>query len=149
MEHQTTQVATRAGSTMRAASKPSCLIVEDSEFDSEKLSRIINRTLNDAQVSVATTLDRARKALSKGGTDLILLDNNLPDGLGANFVQELAKDPKLAQIPVIMVSDWPSPFMWQKAASAGVFYVVNKSEFDARYIHATLKMAQERREKMN
>jgi CheY-like chemotaxis protein len=133
----------------QAALKGTCLIVEDSEFDSAKMSRIITKTLGGVKVTVAPTLGQARERLMQGDTNLILLDNNLPDGLGANFVQELARDPQLSQIPVIMVSDWPSPFMWQKAASAGVFYVVNKAEFDARYVHATLKMAQERRAKMN
>ncbi|MGB3246937.1 MAG: response regulator [Sulfitobacter sp.] len=126
-----------------------CLIIEDSEFDSEKLTRIMHRNVTSMKVSVASTLQSARKALSGPETSLILLDNNLPDGLGANFVQELAQDERLARIPVIMISDWPSPFMWQKAASAGVFYVVNKSEFDARYVHATLKQARERSEKVN
>ena len=126
-----------------------CLIIEDSEFDSIKLTRVISKITSKMQIRVAPTLQEARTELAEGDTTLILLDNNLPDGLGANFVQELARDDLLSHIPVIMVSDWPSPFMWQKAASAGVFYVVNKNEFDERYIHATLKMARERREKLN
>jgi CheY-like chemotaxis protein len=69
-----------------------------------------------------------------------LLDNNLPDGLGANFALELAEDPKLAQIPVILVSDWPSPFMWEKAQSAGLAYVLSKTEFDSRYVHAVMSL---------
>ena len=148
MRNQATQKADTTRGPVTAPRKPACLIVEDSEFDSAKLIRVLNRSLEDVHIAVAPTLSRAREALRQGMADLILLDNNLPDGLGANFAQELARDPRLANIPVIMVSDWPSPFMWQKAASAGVFYVVNKSEFDARYIFATLKMARERREKM-
>lgn len=144
-------IETRPISTVDATLMPkgACLIIEDSEFDSRKMQRIIQRSLSGVEISVASTLSSAREALLSTPTDLILLDNNLPDGLGANFVQELAKDDRLSKIPVIMVSDWPSPFMWQKAASAGVFYVVNKNEFDERYIHATLKMARERREKLN
>lgn len=141
MQNHSTQTDAAPGGT--------CLIVEDSEFDSEKMTRIMNRTVNTMKVAVASTLQSARQALLNSDTTLILLDNNLPDGLGANFAQELACDERLAKIPVIMVSDWPSPNMWQKAASAGVFYVVNKSEFDARYVHSALKMARERGEKVN
>tara|TARA_R110002074_G_scaffold209291_1_gene378237 strand:- start:961 stop:1386 length:426 start_codon:yes stop_codon:yes gene_type:complete len=126
-----------------------CLIVEDSEFDSEKLTRVINKSLGKMKVEIATTLRSARRVLSQAEMSLILLDNNLPDGLGANFALELSRDARLANIPVILVSDWPSPFMWEKAASAGVFYVLNKGEFDGRYVHEALKLGLKRRREMN
>ncbi|MFK7834610.1 MAG: response regulator [Sulfitobacter sp.] len=115
-----------------------CLIVEDSAFDAEKMTRVIEKTPGKIKIETAATLRAARAALAKGETELILLDNNLPDGLGANFALELAKDPAMANIPIIMVSDWPSPFRWEKAASAGVAYVLSKTDFDARYVHAVL-----------
>jgi DNA-binding NarL/FixJ family response regulator len=127
---------------MRPRSKPSgtCLIIEDSEFDRERLTRIIGKSHHEMHVEVAATLRSARSALIRKPITLILLDNNLPDGLGANFALELAEDPKLAQIPVILVSDWPSPFMWEKAQSAGVAYVLSKTEFDSRYVHAVMSL---------
>lgn len=118
---------------------PKCLIIEDSSFDIEKMQRVLARAHCGLGVTVATTLASARQALAEEDAALILLDNNLPDGLGTNFAMELAKDKRLAHIPVIMVSDWPSPFMWEKAASAGVRYVLSKREFDARYVHAALR----------
>jgi len=78
---------------------------------------------------------------------LILLDNNLPDGVGAEFALELAGNPQHASIPVIMVSDWPTPFMWEKAASAGVLYVVNKAEFGVRYVEQALRIGLRRRQR--
>lgn len=123
----------------------SCLIVEDSAFDREKLTRVLRNTLKVVRVETASTLKAARRALAKADPALILLDNNLPDGLGADFVQELADDPRFANTPVIMVSDWPSPFMWEKAASAGVAYVVTKSEFDGRFVVAALEGKRARR----
>jgi len=115
-----------------------CLIVEDSDFDRERMSRVVRKSRSDIQISEAPTLSIARETLEKGGISLILLDNHLPDGLGAEFAQELAQNPDCASIPIIIVSDWPTPFMWEKAASAGVIYVLNKSEFDARYMRAAL-----------
>lgn len=126
-----------------------CLIIEDSEFDSIRMERVVNKSLGSIPIEVATTLDDARIRLREGQMDLILLDNNLPDGLGANFALELAQDSELAHIPVIMVSDWPSPFMWEKAASAGVHYVVNKMEFDGHHVHAAMNAARRQRASLN
>lgn len=120
-----------------------CLIVEDSEFDRQKLTRVMNKSRQPFHIEVAATLKLARRAMKKGPVALILLDNNLPDGLGADFALELARDPNFAAIPVIIVSDWPSPFMWEKASSAGVAYVLSKTEFDGRYVHAVLQANQE------
>lgn len=126
-----------------AATAPShnatCLIIEDSQFDQQMMSRVIDRSQGKMRVEVAATLQSARKALAVGKISLILLDNNLPDGVGAEFALELASDPNLSSIPVIMVSDWPTPFMWEKAASAGVLYVINKAEFGVRYVEQAMR----------
>ena len=98
-----------------AATAPSrnttCLIVEDSQFDQQMMTRVIDRSQGKMRVEVASTLQSARTALAAGKFSLILLDNNMPDGLGAEFALELASNPNLSSIPVIMVSDWPTPFM--------------------------------------
>ena len=132
-----------------AAYDGTCLIVEDSEFDREKLRRILARAYGGMRVEFAPSIEAARRALESGDKALILLDNNLPDGLGANFALELACDDRHADTPIIMVSDWPSPFIWEKAASAGVLYVVNKSDFDAHYIAAVLREFQARKRWVN
>lgn len=121
-----------------------CLIIEDSEFDRRKLTRVMNKSRHPFHIEVAATLKSARRAMEKGPVSLILLDNNLPDGLGADFALELARDPNFAEIPVIIVSDWPSPFMWEKASTAGVAYVLSKTEFDGRYVHAVLEGKKEK-----
>lgn len=126
-----------------------CLIIEDSQFDQEMMTRVIGRSQGQMRVEVAATLNSARRALEAGEISLILLDNNLPDGIGANFALELAADPKHAAIPVIMVSDWPTPFMWEKAASAGVLYVVNKSEFGVRYVEQALRNGVRKRPRLS
>ena len=116
-----------------------CLVVEDSAFDQEKFRRIMARSFGKMKVVMAATLAEARDRVSQMRTDLILLDNSLPDGTGANFAVELSEDPTHADIPVIMVSDFPTPFMYQKAEIAGVRHVVDKSDFGARFIHDALK----------
>ena len=122
----------------RAATDPTCLIIEDSQFDQQMMRRVVARAPGHMRVEVVADLKSARAVLAGGEIALILLDNNLPDGIGANFAMELAADPLHAHTPVIMVSDWPTPFMWEKAASAGVLYVVNKAEFGVRYVEQAI-----------
>lgn len=122
----------------RKSRPDTCLVVEDNAFDQQMMSRAVVCSGHAMQVVVAGTLKAARETLGQGTIRLILLENSLPDGLGANFVLELASDPRFAHIPVIMFSDWPSPFMWDKAAAAGVACLVSKSEFGARHVNEAL-----------
>ena len=117
-----------------------CLMVEDSTFDQEKIKRVMARSSLAVEIEIAPTLQEARNVLALGGIDMILLDNNLPDGLGADFAIELSRDAATANIPIVMVSDWPSPFMWDKANMAGVLHVVNKTDFGARYVNAAIRV---------
>ncbi|MFK7871174.1 MAG: response regulator [Roseobacter sp.] len=116
-----------------------CLIVEDSSFDQEKLRRIMQHSFPEMQIEVAATIERARGKMAEHNVTVILLDNSLPDGTGANYAIELRDEPAFKNIPIIMVSDWPTPFMFNKAEQAGVKHVVNKSDFGARYVHDALK----------
>lgn len=125
--------------TARPSNDATCLIIEDSQFDQQMMTRVVGRSRERMRVEVVDTLKSARETLAVGGVSLILLDNRLPDGIGANFALELASDPRHSETPVIMVSDWPTPFMWEKAASAGVLFVVNKADFGVRYVEQALR----------
>ncbi|OUS36551.1 hypothetical protein A9Q94_08670 [Rhodobacterales bacterium 56_14_T64] len=118
-----------------------CLIIEDSEFDQEMMRRAVKAARDKILVKTVTTLQAARKALMEGPVSFILLDNSLPDGKGADFAVELAQYPKLARIPIIIASDWPSPFMWDKANEAGVKFVVSKSDFKPELIRKVLNIS--------
>jgi len=118
-----------------------CLIVDDSAFDQEMMSRAAKMAVANMEIQTASTLQAARKALMEGPVSLIVLDNSLPDGKGADFAVELARHRKLATIPIIIASDWPSPFMWDKASDAGVKCVVTKSDFNPELIRKVLKLS--------
>ena len=70
---------------VRQTATHTCLIVEDSEFDSLRMTRVLNRSLGPVDVKVAATLEHAREMLQTNQIGLILLDNNLPDGLGVHY----------------------------------------------------------------
>lgn len=115
-----------------------CLVVEDSAFDQEKFRRILSASFKDIPLLFAETLEQAREFVANTPLQLVLLDNSLPDGVGTDLAVEMSGDTKLSKIPVIMVSDFPTPFMYQKAQMAGVKHVVDKMDFGARFIHDVL-----------
>lgn len=136
------QHSTRPTSQPAVAKAPvtHCLMIEDNSFDQEKIKRVLARSSLAVEMETVTTLAQARQILARGGVDMILLDNNLPDGLGADFALELARNEETSAIPIVMVSDWPSPFMWDKAHMAGVLHVVNKTDFGARYVNSAIRV---------
>ncbi len=115
-----------------AASDPGggavCLIVEDSEIDQKLIARAIRRAGITVPLKVTGTLRGARQALEREAVRLILLDNTLPDGRGADLALELSQSARFRDIPVALVTDWPSPFMFEKARSAGVREILSKSD---------------------
>ncbi|WP_136441421.1 response regulator [Pacificoceanicola onchidii] len=105
-----------------------CLVVDDSEMDRFTLRRVLHRLEPELQLVMVTTLEEARRCLSAGGVDFVVLDNSLPDGNGADFVMELSEDVRFDGIPVLIVTGWPSPFIFAKAKMANVKHVLAKDQ---------------------
>lgn len=104
------------------------LVVEDNHIDREIIGRAIRRAGVDVPVEYAKSLGAARQVLERARVRLILLDNTLPDGHGAEFALELSRHEIYREVPVVLVTDWPSPFMFEKAKRAGVREVIGKSD---------------------
>ncbi|SDM02217.1 Response regulator receiver domain-containing protein [Sarcina sp. DSM 11001] len=75
------------------------LIIEDNEHIRKANAEYLR--LCDYEVLEAPTLEKARDELSRCKPDLIILDNELPDGYGVSFLKELRR---ALDIPVIMIS---------------------------------------------
>lgn len=119
---------------------PRCLLVEDSDFDQRRIARILARGVT-VDLTTASTLADARQILSEEFFDLILLDNSLPDGLGVDFAAELRERNGLNDVPILMISDWPTPFMYDKASAARVGMVLGKDDFQPRHVRDALRFA--------
>jgi len=104
-----------------------CLIVEDSHHDQEMIRRAMRGARVEANLIFVSTISEARAALKKGLFDLILVDNSLPDGRGSDFARELAERAGFRNTPIVIVSGWPSPFMWDKARESGLV-VIDKTD---------------------
>ncbi|MGR3369805.1 MAG: response regulator [Sagittula sp.] len=106
-----------------------CLIVDDQEFDRRMMRRVFAKQCPNVPMIVARDLKEARQRLKDGQISIVFLDNALPDGMGVDLVQEMANDKALKGVPVVIVSDFPSPFMYAKAKAANVCEVWAKRDF--------------------
>ncbi len=116
-----------------------CLIVDDVEFDRRMMRRVFAKHCPDMPLMVARNLTEARKRMKEQNVSILFLDNALPDGMGVDFVAELSDDKDLRGIPVIIVSDFPSPFMYAKARAANVREVWSKREFVGASVQRVVK----------
>lgn len=49
-----------------------------------------------------TRLADARRAIREGAPAVLVIDDDLPDGRGGDFVRELKEDPRTENVPVVM-----------------------------------------------
>jgi DNA-binding response OmpR family regulator len=66
--------------------KTSLLIIDDEKDFCKLIATILDQEPFD--IECAYTLKEAEKILIKTGPDFVLLDNNLPDGKGIDFLRE-------------------------------------------------------------
>lgn len=119
---------------------PHCLLVEDSSFDQRRIAHLVARG-TQVELTAVRTLAEARLALAQKQFDLILLNSLLPDGIGVDFAAELRRNPSIPFVPIIMINDFASPFMYDKAAAAKVSIVVDKDKFQPRHVQDALHFA--------
>lgn len=117
-----------------------CLLIEDSEFDQRQIKRVL-QALGIERLDIVSTVGQGRAHIMRRGVDLILLDNGLPDGFGVDFAMELRNSSRFSNIPVVIVSDWPTPFMFDKALMARVRQVLRKDEFNLAKAADVLRMS--------
>lgn len=98
------------------------LIVED-EIDICFLLTGILRKKN-LQTAFVNTIHDARKLLSVQHPYIIFLDNNLPDGYGVDFIQQVKDSHPLARIVMITADDTLANK--NKALTAGADFFIGK-----------------------
>lgn len=119
---------------------PHCLLVEDSDFDQRRIAHLLARG-TQVELTIVRTIAEARGAIARTRFDLILLNNLLPDGLGVDFAAEIRGNRETPFVPIIMISDFASPFMYDKAMAAKVSIVVDKDKFQPKHVQDALQFA--------
>ncbi len=92
--------------------------------DSATMRRMIRRTLELAGLDVAEIIEASNgiEAFAKLGqahVDVIMLDINMPVMGGVQFMERIADDPKLSQIPIIIASTEGSETRIEKLVETG------------------------------
>ena len=104
--------------------EPTILIVED-EKDAVEMYRIVLE-VEGYRVMVAYTLQAALKHLEKEKPDLILLDVVLRGTSGLDLCEIVRKDPKLEDLPIVIISNLDSPEDIKAGLDAGASVYLTK-----------------------
>ena len=82
--------------------KARVLIVDDSATVRADMRGVLSAA--GFGTTLCESLAAARKALSEGEFDLVILDMLLPDGDGVELLEELRRVPRTSHLPVLMLS---------------------------------------------
>ena len=91
--------------------------------DFSTMRRIIKNLLNDLGYANVTEADDGQTALpilQAGGIDFLVTDWNMPGMPGLDLLKAVRSDPKLAQLPVLMLTAEAKREQIIEAAQAGV-----------------------------
>lgn len=104
------------------------LVVDDSKEDFLKFERLIHTgDYFKGEVGYAGTESEALKICANQAPDCVLLENDLPDMEGLEFLAKLAKSPGGPQIPVLMLTRMGSEALAVEALHCGALDYLNKN----------------------
>ena len=117
----------------------SVLIIEDDLF----LVRLLEKRFAEANIKtiVAFGAGEAAPMLEKEHIDALLLDILLPDVDGISFLRELRKNPKFANLPVVIISNLGQKDDVKKGLDAGADSYLIKADTDTDEIISVLNKA--------
>lgn len=109
---------------------PKILIVDDTRQMADSLKQMIS--LFDIEVTVAYGPRPAMQALQTLTPDLIFMDLNMPGLGGFDVIEYCKREPRLAEVPIVVVTSDDQPETRQKAKDLGASgFIVKPAEFDA------------------
>ena len=98
------------------------LIIEDEADICYLLSGILSKI--KLNTSYVTTLESAKKLLSSQHTDILFIDNHLPDGFGVDFISQVKKEDPHTKVVMITAHDTKEDKL--KAFKEGADYFIGK-----------------------
>ena len=113
------------------------LLVEDEEIMINLLQRKL--TKEGYEVSVARDGEEGLKLMREVKPALILLDIVMPKMGGFEVMEEMAKEPELKKIPVIVISNSGQPVELDRAQKLGAKDWLIKTEFDPQEVIEKVK----------
>ena len=106
---------------------PRILNVGQCNVDTASITRFLDKAVG-AEVVGAHSPEEAADALRAGGFDLVLVNRVFDRGgdRGLDFIRDLKADPELAEVPVMLVSNYDDA--QQQAVDAGALQGFGKSQ---------------------
>ena len=136
---KTPQAARAAQAAAEAAGPPLVMIVDDSLTVRKITGRLMTREGFDI-VTAKDGLD-ALQLVSERVPDIILLDIEMPRMDGFEFAKNLKADPKLAHIPIIMITSRTAEKHRSRASELGVDVYLGKPYQEDELLRATCARA--------
>ena len=113
------------------------LLVEDEEIMIDLLQKKLTKA--GYEVSVARDGEEGLKLMREVKPALILLDIVMPKMGGFEVMEEMAKEPELKKIPVIVISNSGQPVELDRAQKLGAKDWLIKTEFDPQEVIEKVK----------
>ncbi len=113
------------------------VLVEDEEIIADLLERKLSE--EGYKVFVAKNGEEGLAKIKEIKPDLILLDIVMPKMGGFEVMEELKRDEKLKEIPIIVISNSGQPVELNKAKELGAKDWLIKTEFDPKEVLEKVK----------
>lgn len=108
------------------------LVVEDDIDVSFIMKRRLSSLFPKSHVEVAKTLLKGQKYLYENKADLIFLDLNLPDNMGASSVRDLK--PYAKNTPIVVTTGLANELTIEEVLKAGASELVLKTDMDKDFL---------------
>lgn len=108
------------------------LIIDDSELMRMKLYHILLEEFKEDNLIFADSIEKGWEKVIKYNVDVILLDLYLPGENGTDLINDLGKNERLKDIPIIVITGTPSNSMaetfYKKSVAAYLYKPIDKRE---------------------
>ena len=115
------------------------LIIDDAENARKNISEYLDAS--GYEVIEAGSIKEGKKFLKQGNADIVILDVNLPDGLGTDLLIEINSQP--VRLPVILITGYGDIEMAVEAMKNGAHDFITKPIVDLENLNASINRAAE------
>ena len=124
------------------------LVIDDDEVDRKAVRRALASAGMQAEVCEEISVAAGIAAVGRGGFDCVILDYNLPDGTGMDFLRTQAHDPN-RPYAIILMTGMDDEETGLAALQAGAEDYVVKGKVDAAALKRSIRYAMERHRLQN
>ena len=117
------------------------LIIDDNQFDRTRLCRMIEKMPMDVQICEAETLTKGWYQLGQVKYDIIILDNELPEGPSLAALTRLREHKVNGRSPIIMVSGSAAAVVAVSALKRGCVDYISKSDLSQNVLETAMEFA--------